>query len=123
MAVKACNLVSGDPVKCPAHMFKCGSEECLDFGLVCDGVANCQDQSDEGPGCLRNVCSNQQQCEHCFNTPYGAVGHSNYPTCLLSTNVLYFSNKPRLFSYFGYKIMASAGTFLAAISLTFKKRV
>ncbi|XP_047660949.1 low-density lipoprotein receptor-related protein 2 isoform X4 [Tachysurus fulvidraco] len=63
------------PVKCPLNMFKCGSEECLDFKLVCDGIANCLDKSDEGPGCLGNNCSSPhpRQCEHiCVNTPQGA---------------------------------------------------
>ncbi|XP_058267647.1 low-density lipoprotein receptor-related protein 1B [Hemibagrus wyckioides] len=63
------------PVKCPMHMFKCGSGECLDFRLVCDGTANCLDESDEGPGCLGNNCSSPRprQCEHyCVNTPHGA---------------------------------------------------
>ncbi|KAK3521954.1 hypothetical protein QTP70_020467, partial [Hemibagrus guttatus] len=63
------------PAKCPMHMFKCGSEECLDFRMVCDGTANCLDESDEGPGCLSNNCSSPRprQCEqYCVNTPHGA---------------------------------------------------
>ncbi|XP_046717128.1 low-density lipoprotein receptor-related protein 2 isoform X9 [Silurus meridionalis] len=61
--------------KCSTHMFKCGSEECLDYRLVCDGTANCLDESDEGPGCRSNNCSgpNPPRCEHiCINTPHGA---------------------------------------------------
>lgn len=66
------------------HVFKCGSEECLDYRLVCDGTANCLDKSDEGAGCLSSNCSSSHlQCEHyCINTPHGTVSHSNYPTCL-----------------------------------------
>lgn len=65
-------------MKCPTHLFQCGNE-CVDPRLMCDGVINCLDGSDEGLGCLSNNCSSlrKPQCQHyCVSTPRGAV--SNY---------------------------------------------
>ncbi|XP_051971586.1 low-density lipoprotein receptor-related protein 8 [Xyrauchen texanus] len=62
-------------VKCPSHLFRCGSGECLVPDLVCNGVSNCTDDSDEGVGCLKNNCSSSgsPSCQHyCINTPRGA---------------------------------------------------
>ncbi|XDV53810.1 hypothetical protein PO909_022227, partial [Leuciscus waleckii] len=62
-------------VKCPTHLFRCGSEECVDPDLVCNRVSDCADGSDEGVGCLKNNCSSPSSpsCQHyCFNTPHGA---------------------------------------------------
>uniref|UniRef100_A0A087XJC0 Si:dkey-88l16.3 n=1 Tax=Poecilia formosa TaxID=48698 RepID=A0A087XJC0_POEFO len=33
--------------KCPYHLYQCGSKECLEPSLVCNGIANCVDGSDE----------------------------------------------------------------------------
>ncbi|XP_039532284.1 low-density lipoprotein receptor-related protein 2 isoform X2 [Pimephales promelas] len=62
-------------VKCPTHLFQCGSEECVDPNLVCNGRSDCADGSDEGVGCLKNNCSSPSSpsCQHyCFSTPHGA---------------------------------------------------
>ncbi|XP_067289019.1 low-density lipoprotein receptor-related protein 1B isoform X2 [Pseudorasbora parva] len=62
-------------VKCPTHLFRCGSGECVDPDLVCNSGSDCADGSDEGVGCLKNNCSSPSSpsCQHyCFNTPHGA---------------------------------------------------
>ncbi|XP_048030956.1 low-density lipoprotein receptor-related protein 2 isoform X1 [Megalobrama amblycephala] len=62
-------------VKCPTHLFPCGSGECVDPDLVCNRGSDCADGSDEGVGCLKNNCSSpiSPSCQHyCFNTPHGA---------------------------------------------------
>ncbi|XP_028835739.1 low-density lipoprotein receptor-related protein 2 isoform X2 [Denticeps clupeoides] len=61
--------------KCPPHSFQCVSGECVDPVLVCNGVTNCIDGTDEGSGCLSSNCSSRSwpRCEHsCFSTPHGA---------------------------------------------------
>ncbi|XP_056258757.1 low-density lipoprotein receptor-related protein 2-like [Seriola aureovittata] len=61
--------------KCPSHLYQCGSGECLEPGLVCNGFTNCADSSDEGVGCTRRNCSSPSapQCDHhCVSTPNGA---------------------------------------------------
>ncbi|XP_026107546.1 low-density lipoprotein receptor-related protein 2-like isoform X2 [Carassius auratus] len=62
-------------VKCPTHLFQCGSGECVEPDLVCNGASDCADGSDEGVGCLKNNCSSPSRpsCQHyCINTPHGA---------------------------------------------------
>ncbi|XP_026075111.1 low-density lipoprotein receptor-related protein 2-like isoform X3 [Carassius auratus] len=62
-------------VKCPTHLFQCGSGECVEPDLVCSGASDCADVSDEGVGCLKNNCSSPSRpsCRHyCINTPHGA---------------------------------------------------
>ncbi|XP_050977885.1 low-density lipoprotein receptor-related protein 2 isoform X8 [Labeo rohita] len=62
-------------VKCPTHLFRCGSGECVDPDLVCNRASDCADGSDEGVGCLKNNCSSPSSpsCQHyCINTPHGA---------------------------------------------------
>uniref|UniRef100_A0A665XAN1 Si:dkey-88l16.3 n=1 Tax=Echeneis naucrates TaxID=173247 RepID=A0A665XAN1_ECHNA len=44
----ACSI--NHTIKCPHHLYQCGSGECVDPGLVCNGFTNCADSSDEG-GC------------------------------------------------------------------------
>uniref|UniRef100_A0A671K6H9 Si:dkey-88l16.3 n=1 Tax=Sinocyclocheilus anshuiensis TaxID=1608454 RepID=A0A671K6H9_9TELE len=63
-----------DHVKCPTHLFQCGSGECVDPDLVCNRASDCADGSDEGLGCLKNNCSSPSSpsCQHyCINTPHG----------------------------------------------------
>ncbi|XP_041826726.1 low-density lipoprotein receptor-related protein 2-like isoform X3 [Melanotaenia boesemani] len=60
--------------KCPSHLYQCGSGECLDPSLVCNGRINCADSSDEGVGCAQRNCSSPSapQCDHhCVSTPNG----------------------------------------------------
>ncbi|XP_047426561.1 low-density lipoprotein receptor-related protein 2-like isoform X2 [Mugil cephalus] len=60
--------------KCPSHLYQCGSGECLDPSLVCNGFTNCVDSSDEGVGCAQRNCSSQSapRCDHqCVSTPNG----------------------------------------------------
>ncbi|XP_037609246.1 low-density lipoprotein receptor-related protein 2-like isoform X5 [Sebastes umbrosus] len=60
--------------KCPSHLYQCGSSECMDPRLVCNGFTNCADRSDEGAGCAQRNCSSPSapRCEHhCVSTPNG----------------------------------------------------
>ncbi|XP_027134468.1 low-density lipoprotein receptor-related protein 2 isoform X7 [Larimichthys crocea] len=60
--------------KCPSHLYQCGSGECLDPRLVCNGFTNCADSSDEGAGCAQRNCSSPSapRCDHhCVSTPNG----------------------------------------------------
>ena len=36
---------------CPSHSFSCANNECLPHSKICDGVSDCQDNSDE-----TNIC-------------------------------------------------------------------
>ncbi|KAK5851838.1 hypothetical protein PBY51_023361 [Eleginops maclovinus] len=59
---------------CPSHLYQCGSGECVDPSLVCNGFTNCADRSDEGAGCSQHNCSSPSapRCEdHCVSTPNG----------------------------------------------------
>ncbi|XP_034047695.1 low-density lipoprotein receptor-related protein 2-like [Thalassophryne amazonica] len=61
-------------MKCPPHLYSCGSGECVNPTLVCNGVSNCVDGSDEGVGCTQSNCSSLSapQCEDtCVSTPNG----------------------------------------------------
>ncbi|XP_042365557.1 low-density lipoprotein receptor-related protein 2-like [Plectropomus leopardus] len=61
--------------KCPSHLYQCGSGECVDPRLVCNGFTNCADSSDEGVGCAQRNCSSPSapHCDHnCVSTPNGA---------------------------------------------------
>ncbi|XP_058473588.1 low-density lipoprotein receptor-related protein 2-like isoform X1 [Solea solea] len=61
--------------KCLSHLFQCGSGECVDMDLVCNGFTNCADRSDEGVGCARRNCSSllAPHCDdRCVSTPNGA---------------------------------------------------
>ncbi|XP_070408848.1 prolow-density lipoprotein receptor-related protein 1 isoform X2 [Nothobranchius furzeri] len=60
--------------KCPFHLYQCGSRECLDPKLVCNGFTNCADGSDEGVGCAQRNCSSPSAplCDfRCVSTPNG----------------------------------------------------
>ncbi|XP_078812346.1 uncharacterized protein lrp13b isoform X3 [Oryzias latipes] len=60
--------------KCPSHLYQCGSGECLDPSLVCNGLTNCADSSDEGVECSRHNCSSPSSplCDQrCMSTPRG----------------------------------------------------
>ncbi|XP_031711305.1 low-density lipoprotein receptor-related protein 2-like [Anarrhichthys ocellatus] len=62
---------------CASHLYQCGSGECVDPRLVCNGLTNCADSSDEGAGCARRNCTSLSapRCDHrCVSTPNG-------PTC------------------------------------------
>ncbi|XP_068430286.1 low-density lipoprotein receptor-like [Clinocottus analis] len=59
---------------CAAQLYQCGSGECVDPGLVCDGFTNCVDSSDEGAGCALLNCSSPSapRCDYkCVSTPNG----------------------------------------------------
>uniref|UniRef100_A0A3Q1KB83 EGF-like domain-containing protein n=1 Tax=Anabas testudineus TaxID=64144 RepID=A0A3Q1KB83_ANATE len=58
----------------PSHLYQCGSGECMDPRLVCNGFINCADSSDEGVGCSLRNCSSltAPHCDHqCVSTPNG----------------------------------------------------
>ncbi|XP_059214408.1 low-density lipoprotein receptor-related protein 2 isoform X2 [Centropristis striata] len=60
--------------KCPSHLYQCGSGECVDPKLLCNGFTNCADSSDEGAGCAQWNCSSSSapRCDHhCVSTPNG----------------------------------------------------
>ncbi|XP_047229389.1 low-density lipoprotein receptor-related protein 2 isoform X2 [Girardinichthys multiradiatus] len=60
--------------KCSYHLYQCDSKECLDTRLVCNGITNCADGSDEGMGCAQRNCSGPSAptCDHsCVSTPNG----------------------------------------------------
>lgn len=62
-------------MKCLPHQFQCGSQECLDPVLLCNGITNCADGSDEGGSCQIN-CSeddNKRCSQSCHSTPQGTV--------------------------------------------------
>ncbi|XP_051907156.1 low-density lipoprotein receptor-related protein 2 isoform X4 [Hippocampus zosterae] len=59
---------------CSSHLYQCGSGECVDPRLVCNGFINCADSSDEGVGCTLRNCSSPSapHCDHsCVSTPKG----------------------------------------------------
>lgn len=67
---------TGSLRKCPFHLYQCGSKECLEPKLVCNGLTNCADGSDEGVGCAQRNCSSASAplCDHsCVSTPNGPV--------------------------------------------------
>lgn len=69
-------LFTGGLRRCPSHLYQCGSGECVDPRLLCNGFINCIDGSDEGPGCAQHNCSSQSapQCDqHCVSAPEGPV--------------------------------------------------
>ncbi|XP_012735945.3 very low-density lipoprotein receptor [Fundulus heteroclitus] len=58
---------------CLPHEFQCGSQACLEPGLVCNGVTNCADGSDEGGSC-QMACTeadNNRCSQGCYSTPQG----------------------------------------------------
>lgn len=67
---------AGGRRNCPAHLYQCGSGDCVLPDLVCDRVRNCVDGSDEGNGCLHRNCTHllAAHCERlCVSTPGGPV--------------------------------------------------
>ncbi|XP_037547982.1 very low-density lipoprotein receptor-like [Nematolebias whitei] len=59
---------------CPFHLYQCGTKECLEPKMVCNGFTNCADGSDEGVGCAQRNCSSPSAplCDHsCVSTPNG----------------------------------------------------
>ncbi|TWW66523.1 Low-density lipoprotein receptor-related protein 2 [Takifugu flavidus] len=76
--------------RCASHLYQCGSGECLNPWLVCNGFTNCVDNSDEGPGCDEDSCSSPSapRCEqHCISTPEGPVGTQLNWSCGTSLNL------------------------------------
>lgn len=64
---------------CPPHQFQCGSQECLDRALVCNGYINCADGSDEGGSC-QMTCTEEEMnhcSQSCYSTPQGTVRTAN----------------------------------------------
>lgn len=73
---ESASAFTGTQRKCPSHLYQCGSGECVDPRLVCNGFTNCADSSDEGVGCTQRNCSSPSapQCDHhCVSTPNGPV--------------------------------------------------
>lgn len=86
VCIQMCFL--GREKKCAPNLYKCGSGECLEPRLVCDGVTNCADRSDEGAGCAQRNCSSSSapRCDHhCVSTPNGPVSAAGYNSvvCLI----------------------------------------
>ncbi|XP_077601200.1 low-density lipoprotein receptor-related protein 2-like [Stigmatopora nigra] len=58
---------------CLPHQFQCGSLDCVDPSVFCNGIRNCRDGSDEDGSCQIN-CSEADinRCSQgCFSTPLG----------------------------------------------------
>lgn len=53
--------------------FRCGTGQCINEDFVCDGKADCGDQSDE----TQNICSSLHCPEYNFRCSYGACVNSN----------------------------------------------
>uniref|UniRef100_A0A672ZF23 Si:dkey-88l16.3 n=1 Tax=Sphaeramia orbicularis TaxID=375764 RepID=A0A672ZF23_9TELE len=65
---------TGSQRKCPTHLYQCSSGECVEPRLVCNGIRNCADRSEEGVGCVQRNCSSPSapRCDHhCVSTPNG----------------------------------------------------
>lgn len=80
-------LPTGGRKNCPAHLYQCGSGDCVHPDRVCDRIVHCLDGSDEGSGCLRRNCSHLLaiRCERrCVSTPIGPVSvlHGNLSASL-----------------------------------------
>ena len=59
---------------CLPHQFQCGSQECLEPVLVCNGITNCADGSDEGGSCQMKCADVDSRCaQDCYSTPQGTV--------------------------------------------------
>lgn len=80
----------GGVVTCLPHQFQCGSQECLDPSLVCNGITNCADGSDEGGSCRINCAeADSRRCsQNCYNTPQGTVSILQLRLCVLEVNKL-----------------------------------
>lgn len=66
-------------MRCLPHQFQCGSRECLDAALVCNGFINCADGSDEGGSC-QTACTEDEKSrcsQSCYSTPQGPVSAAN----------------------------------------------
>lgn len=68
-------VYSGGVVTCLPHQFQCGSQECLDPALMCNGITNCADGSDEGGSCQIKCAGpeNTRCSQSCYSTPQGTV--------------------------------------------------
>lgn len=78
-------MFTGPAVTCAPHQFQCGSQECLDPNLVCNGMTNCADGSDEGGSCHTDCAEeNIMHCSQgCYNTPQGPVRSLSLKFCVL----------------------------------------
>lgn len=114
-------LFTGSLIRCPSHQYQCGSGECVDLHLVCNGFINCVDGSDEGPRCAQHNCSSQSapRCDqHCISTPEGPVGTQlvlwGYPELFCSSPVIkcqhlapFVLNKMALMFFFSAEVLLS----------------
>lgn len=66
-------------MRCLPHQFQCGSQECLDLALVCNGYINCADGSDEGGSCQTTCTEDEMKhcSQSCYSTPQGTVRTAN----------------------------------------------
>ncbi|XP_074662760.1 prolow-density lipoprotein receptor-related protein 1-like isoform X2 [Tubulanus polymorphus] len=61
-----------EPVKCPFEEFRChDGKKCIYAIFRCDGIADCEDKSDEPEGCHKRS----------ITCPPGQLKCANYPTC------------------------------------------
>lgn len=68
-------------VSCPPTYYKCQTEECVPWTLVCDGINDCRDKTDEGGLCHVKDCEKMSEskrtskkCDQlCHDTPDGAM--------------------------------------------------
>jgi low density lipoprotein-related protein 2 len=50
--------------ECPGGQFQCRNRQCIPYDVVCDGIRNCTDGSDEPSSCGTNMSDIAIECSH-----------------------------------------------------------
>nr|XP_006817539.1 PREDICTED: low-density lipoprotein receptor-related protein 2-like [Saccoglossus kowalevskii] len=67
--------------------FECDNGQCINLELICNDVADCDDESDEGHLCAINLCERKGCSELCHMTPNGPMCHCQVGHRLQSDNM------------------------------------